>query len=208
MDEDSSARTLDLIGGDLCLDLANTAGNHNTDEPHEHLPSFGALVGWSEHAGILTRRQARALLEQAARRPAEAQRALDSAIVLRESLYRIFSAVARKDRVAAGDLDTLNDYLSQALPHARIVKDGDRLAWDWERPEHALDQMLWPIARSAADLLTSERLVRVRECEGDECGWLFMDTSKNHSRRWCSMGDCGNRAKVSRFYRRRRAAAA
>lgn len=207
MDGESKAGTLDLIGGELCLDFVNTVGNHKGEEPDEHLTTFDALVVWSEHVGILTHRRARALRAESARQPAQAQRILHSAIELRESLYRLFSAVAGRRPAESQDVNTLNDHLSRAMPHVRIIKDADGFQWDWDRPEDALDQMLWPVARSAADLLTSDRLVSVRECEGDDCGWLFVDTSKNHSRRWCSMGDCGNRAKVSRFYQRRREAA-
>ena len=88
--------------------------------------------------------------------------------------------------------------------HARIVSTKEGFKWDWSE-ELALDRMLWFIARSAADLLTSGNLDRVRQCGDEECGWLFIDTTKNRSRRWCDMTDCGNRAKARRHYSRLRA---
>ena len=198
------AGTLELIGGEVCLDFTNTVGNHNTDEPHEHLPSYAALVAWSEHAGVLPARASRRLLQEAVRRPAEAQATFERALALRETLYRIFSAISAESKPKASDVELLNQNLAEALSHERIVMAENAFRWDWARAEDALDQMLWPIARSAANLLTSGKIARVRECDSEACGWLFVDVSKNHSRRWCSMDDCGNRAKVHRFYERKR----
>jgi predicted RNA-binding Zn ribbon-like protein len=70
-----------------------------------------------------------------------------------------------------------------------------------------LELPLWILARSAADLLTSEQHAYVRQCASEECTWLFIDRSKNHSRRWCDMGDCGNREKARRLRARKRAEA-
>ena len=108
------------------------------------------------------------------------------------------------DYTAAADLDALNATLARALPHLRIVPEADAYAWNWAGEEDALDSMLWPVARSAGDLLTSDELKRVGECQGDGCGWLFLDMSRNRSRRWCDMGDCGNRAKARRHYHRQK----
>ena len=88
-----------------------------------------------------------------------------------------------------------------------MAPSGQCYTWEWAKYDQDLDRPLWPVARTAADLLTSGRLDRVRECPGaDGCGWLFYDTSKNGSRRWCSMEGCGNVAKARRLYARRRAA--
>lgn len=203
--EEQRAGTLDLIGGELALDFTNTVSDHDVENRNEHLQSYVSLLAWARHTGILTNAAALRLQQKAARQPVEAQIVLDRAIALRESLYRIFLAAAGGEKPAAGDLNVLNASLALALSHARVVPVQEGLAWGWERSEDALDQILWPVARSAADLLTSDRIGRVRECNGDTCGWLFVDTSKNHSRRWCSMSDCGNRAKAHRFYKRKRA---
>lgn len=197
--------TFELVGGDLSLDFANTVGSHGSDEPNEHLTGYPELVAWSRQAGILSNRAAQRLVQEAARRPKEARQVLANAIGLREALYRIFSAVSEGVAPKATDLDTLNSALSLALAHVRIVTSEQGFAWDWPRDEDALDQMLWPVARSAADLLTSTERSKVRECANKTCGWLFVDTSKNHSRLWCSMSDCGNRAKARRHYARLRA---
>jgi predicted RNA-binding Zn ribbon-like protein len=196
------AGALELVSAKLCLNFANTVGNHKSDEPNERIDSYLELLAWSRHVGIFTDQLARQLARVASRHRGEAKQVLDRAMALREAIYRIFSAVSEQDAPHAADVAILNDALSSAMSRARLVRTESGFAWNWAREEGALDQMLWPIARSAAELLTSDELDSVRECANDTCGWLFVDTSKNHSRRWCSMSDCGNRAKARRHYAR------
>jgi predicted RNA-binding Zn ribbon-like protein len=206
MDEaGTNADTLKLLGGRLSLDFANTADWHASDQPVEFLTSYSDLVAWSQHVGILTDHQAQRLLKKAARRPEDATAVLERAIALREAIYRIFSAISRGRPPQAADLATFNAELSEALAQSRIVSTAQGFTWDWAGAEGALDQMLWPVVHDAAGLLTSEDLDRVGQCADDRCGWLFLDTSRNRSRRWCSMEDCGNRAKARRHYKRKRA---
>ena len=200
-DDPSVAENLQLLGGALCLDFANTVGNHKSDQPSDHLADYADLVAWSRHANILTRREAQQLLDQAARERAAADNIFQRAVALREAIYGIFTAIADGASPKTADLDLLNEALARALVHSRIVSTKEGFHWDWSE-ESTLDRMLWRIARSAADLLTSGDLNRVSQCGDEVCGWLFIDTSKNHSRRWCAMNDCGNRAKARRHYKR------
>jgi predicted RNA-binding Zn ribbon-like protein len=199
------AGTLKRIGGRLSLDFANTVDGHASDHPHEWLTSYADLVAWSQQASILTDHQGQRLLQAAARRPGDAAAVLHRAIVLREALYRILSAVSHGRLPATADLDTLNVECSATLARSRIVLTTAGFTWDWAGAEDALDRMLWPVVYDAADLLTSEELARVGECAGEDCGWLFLDQSRNRSRQWCAMEDCGNRAKARRHYARTRA---
>ena len=203
-DLETTAAALKLLGGRLCLDFANTVDWHASDHPQEFLNSYADLVGWSEHAGVLSAPQAQALLREAQRRPADATTAHRRALALREALYRLFSSLAHGRRAAKDDLAELHDALTRALPQLRLAWLGGRFTWTWAEDPLALDRMLWPVAWSAARLLTSDELGRVRECTGEGCGWLFLDQSRNRSRRWCAMEDCGNRAKARRYYARRR----
>jgi predicted RNA-binding Zn ribbon-like protein len=206
MDEaGTKAGTLKLLGGRLSLDFVNTADWHASDHPVEFLTSYSDLVAWSQHVGILTNHQAQRLLKEAARRPEDATSVLERAITLREAIYRIFSAISRGRPPQAADLATFNVELSRALAQSRIVSTAEGFTWDWAGAEDALDWMLWPVVHDVASLLTSKELDRVGQCADDRCGWLFLDTSRNRSRRWCSMEDCGNRAKVRRHYERKRA---
>ena len=206
MDEaGKNADTLKRLGGRLSLAFANTADWHASDHPVEFLTSYSDLVAWSQHVGILTDHQAQRLLKKAAHRPEDATAVLERAIVLREAIYRIFSAISHGRPPQAADLATFNAELSRALAQSRIVSTTEGFAWDWAGTEGALDGMLWPVVHDVAGLLTSAELDRVGQCADDRCGWLFLDTSRNRSRRWCSMEGCGNRAKVRRHYERKRA---
>ncbi len=189
----------------LCLAFVNTVDWRLGDHPEEKLNTYLDLVRWAERAGALPRQAAEALAAEAARRAEEARDVLARATALREAIYRVFAAGLRKKAPAGADLATLNAALTQALAQARIVAVGDGYAWAWGGTPGALDRPLWPVARSAAELLTSPELSRVRQCADDACGWLFFDRSRNRSRRWCDMKDCGNRAKARRHYRRLRA---
>jgi predicted RNA-binding Zn ribbon-like protein len=197
----------ELIGGRLCLNYANTVSTRTGPLHHEYLTSYADLLEWSLHAGILTDRDAQQLGRQAARRPTEAAAVLKQAIAVRETIYRIFSAIAHQRAPAKADVATLNAALAQALSRLRVLPSGESFEWQWVQDSRALDIMLWPVVRSAADLLTSADLRRVRQCARREgCDWLFVDSSKNQSRRWCSMSTCGSRAKARRYYQRKRAA--
>ena len=200
----SPAPAFDLSGGRVCLDFANTLSKRLASHPRELLVGYGNLVAWSQQAGVVTEHEARALLREAQRHPAEAAAVLERAIHLREAIYRIFSAVAAQRRAEGGDLAALNAALADALPLLGLVPAGDRFAWEWMTNGQRLDRMLWPVARSTADLLTSAELTKVRECEAESCAWLFLDRSRNRSRRWCDMGVCGNRAKARRHYERKK----
>jgi predicted RNA-binding Zn ribbon-like protein len=198
----------ELSGGWLCLDFANTLEDRPSTHPQELLNSYSDLLSWSKQAQVLTDQEAHQLLAEAARRPAEASGVLKRAIALREVIYRIFNALAEDASPEENDLVSLNRAIAEAMTHAHLVPQVDGFAWDWDGNDRNLDRMLWPVVRSAADLLTSDELHDVRVCASDTCNWLFIDTSKNHSRRWCSMKSCGNRAKARRHYDRKKGSSA
>lgn len=200
----SAAPAFDLSGGRVCLDFANTLSKRLASHPRELLSGYGDLVAWGRQAGVVTEREAGALIREAKRRPAEAAAVLERAVHLREAIYRIFSAVAAERPAEGDDLATLNAALAEALPLLGLVPKANQFAWEWTTNGQRLDRMLWPVARSAADLLTSAELAKVRECGAESCAWLFMDRSRNRSRRWCDMKGCGNRAKARRHYERKK----
>lgn len=198
---------LEFIGGWLCLDWANTVSARSGLSRHEYLTCYADLLEWSRRAGVLTQRDVQRLERDAVRHPAEAAAALDQAIGVRETIYRIFAAIANQQAPRKADAASLNAALTGALSRLQVLPAEKGFVWQWAREPRALDMMLWPIVRSAADLLTSTRLFRVRQCARREgCDWLFVDTSRNQSRRWCSMSMCGSRTKSRRYYQRKRAA--
>ncbi len=196
--------TFDLTGGHLSLDFANTLDDRASTSPREYLNSYDDLLAWSQQAQTVTDVEARQLREQAEKHPDKAAAVLRRAIVLREALFRILSAVAQGGSPQDEDLAILNAMLSEAMCHLRIVPQTEGFQWNWSKGTDHLDRVLWPVVRSSADLLTSDELNDTRVCASETCDWLFLDTSKNHSRRWCNMKSCGNRAKARRHYERTR----
>jgi predicted RNA-binding Zn ribbon-like protein len=170
----------------------------------DRLKGYADLLAWSSAAGTLSAGPS-ALGRAARARPAEAEAALERARELREALYRIFAARIEGTKPARNDLARLNRELARAQAHLGLEPQGDGFVWSWNTDAPELDLPLWPIARAAAELLTSSERALVKRCASDTCLWLFLDRTKNHARRWCNMKVCGNRAKVRRH--RKRAAA-
>ncbi len=198
--------TLQLTTERLCLDFANTVNWHAGPQPDEELKQYGDLLNWSRKIGLVDERQAQHLCHEAERRPMEAAAVLDHAHETREAIYHLLAAQAHGHSGDEADVRVLNAALAEALSHARLTLTADGFGWDWSAADpNALDQMLWPVVQSAVDLLTSPELERVGQCADDRgCGWLFLDTTKNRSRRWCDMRDCGNRAKARRHYAKKK----
>jgi len=193
-----------IIAGALCLDFINTLDNRPAPERHKELLStYRDWVEWAAQAGAARPAQKGALLSAAARHPDVATAALRKAIELRECLYRIVRASLRNQRPDPSDMERFNGFLGASLANLQLKArhGGFRLQWS-EESEPVLDSLLWPIAKSASDLLTSGDLGKVRECDSPSCRWMFVDRSKNHTRRWCDMKACGNRLKARRFYHR------
>ena len=195
-----------LLGGRLCLDFANTVDGRNGEHPIQYLSRYSDLVYWSVRAGALSEHSAAQLLARSVQEPNAADELFRLALALREALYRVFAAAIAGERAPASDLEVVNVSLAAAMGEARLFVTGETLTWGWRYEDESLNCLLWPIVRSAAELLTSPDLACVRECPGVDCDWLFLDTSKNHSRQWCAMDSCGNRAKARRHYVRKRAA--
>ncbi len=192
-----------IIAGELCLDFVNTLDNRPVpDRRKELLPTYQDLADWAVQAGALSALHRAALLREAGTHPQAAEQALSKAITLRECLYRIISTTLRNQQASSADLVAFNAYRGEALSNLQLkaARNGFRLVWK-EDPSR-LDSILWPIVRSASDLLTSPDLGNVHECDMPSCRWIFVDRSKNHRRRWCDMKVCGNRAKARKFYRR------
>jgi predicted RNA-binding Zn ribbon-like protein len=201
-----SIEDLELFGGRLCLDFANTVEPRRADVAgHDHLSSYAELVRWGAYVGTVDEDTAQRLRRAADEHPEEAEDVLGEAVELREAIYRTFHGLARAEKPDPEDLDVLGEAYAKAMPRSRIVATdtgGFELGW---QDADSLEAPLWPVARSAVELLTEAEPGRIKQCSIDEgCGWLFYDDSKNNSRRWCSMQGCGSRAKMRRMYARRR----
>jgi predicted RNA-binding Zn ribbon-like protein len=196
--------TFSWIGGALCLDFANTVSNHRALNPGEKLRTFEDLIVWCHRAGILDESASNEMLRQGAIAPAQGERLLHLAVDFREALYRAFCEISQGKQASKCDLEVINALLARTPITLQIGTEGERLVC--VRTGCMLDEarLLGPVAWSAAELLGSNKsLGKVRECAGEQCGWLFLDMTKNHSRRWCAMDDCGCKAKAKRYYRRK-----
>lgn len=197
-----------LIGNAVCLDFANTLETHR-----DHLRGdYGQLLAWGGHADMLDPRLGGRLRRRAKAEPATAAGVMDQAVRLRTAICRVFAAVATGASPAAAELAVLRDDYAAAIRAAVLTPAGHGLGWAWPDDSFAAGRVepltwpLWPIAASAAQLATApEQLQRVKLCAGEGCNWLFLDTSKNRSRRWCLMRYCGNVGKSRRQAARRRA---
>lgn len=213
---DRPAAKIKLIGGRLCLDFANTVGGRVASstakkgvEAYElrddKLADYYDLLAWSMRVGLLADEAATRLARDAKLRGSEASEVWERAIALREVVYRISLAVMSETQTRAKDIELLNRELAVARGRMILARDEEgNFFWKWNETKDSLDQMLWRVADSAAEMLTASDLTRLRRCHGENCGWLFEDTSRNRSRQWCDMQDCGNIAKVRRFRSRMR----
>ncbi len=205
------------IAGHLCLDFVNTLAWRGDDRPNERLARYGDLVTWCLGAGTLTPNGAKALRGHAAAHPTAAEAVLVRARDLREALHRLFAGDPSAQ--LPGDLPAVNAALARAPARQRLGWQDGGFAWPGEAGDAGtadLDQVLWPIVWSGVDLLVAlparggrgravgRAIGRVKACADAACGALFYDASRNRSRRWCVMEDCGNRAKARRHYARRK----
>ncbi len=194
----------ELDAGNLALDFANTMDWHASDDPVETIPSYMHLIAWAHQSGVIDDSEADHLAGEAARRPADANRALARTRAAREAMFRIFRARASGVAPEPRDLRLFNRSLRRALAHLQIDSNKGELTWSWADKDVELERPWWAVARAAADLMVSPEARRVRMCADERCGWLFVDTTRNRSRRWCSMESCGNRNKARRHYARAR----
>jgi predicted RNA-binding Zn ribbon-like protein len=202
----------ELIAGAVCLDFINTLDDRFTNQPKELLESYLDLARFGEDSGIIDDSVVDRLIARTETSPAEAKNALEAGIELREAMFAVFTAIATKKQIPRVPLMTLNGYIQGAAQHAQLVpadtgqvtKTVAPFEWRFDALPLGCKDPLWPIARSAADLLASDQLANVRMCAAKNCEWFFLDTSKNHARRWCDMTKCGNRAKARAFYTRQK----
>ena len=195
-----------LIGARPCLDFVNTVGGRDEGGRirRDDIPDYDSLLRWSTFASIVGPSEADRLRDRARHARPGARRVLRRAVRFREALYRIGKALIESEPPEESELRILDRELREARQHQRLVARRRRLESDWIPEPKRLDRVLWPIALSAASVFGSDEVGQLKQCGGTSCGWLFLDTTRNHSRQWCRMADCGNVAKVRRFRKRHR----
>jgi predicted RNA-binding Zn ribbon-like protein len=195
-----NASNFKLLGGVPCLDFVNTKNWHADEKPYDFFGSYSGLLQWSLQLALITPSQAEQLFNLAEQQTQRAQTVLEQTQQLRKTIYDLFFDIANGQELSDIELDRFNSAWRKSLASMQVRPIQKTFRWEWMGSDNTLDSMLWPVLHSAAELLISEKLNRVRNCEG--CGWLFLDTTKGGRRRWCDMSICGNRAKSKRHYAR------
>jgi predicted RNA-binding Zn ribbon-like protein len=194
----------DLDAGHPALNFVNTLEWRGSSSPNDLLMEISNFIEWALAAELVDAGGANAIRVHVKKHPRVSQQSFKRIVAARELFYRIFSSIAQDDEPIESDLLGFNKILSDANSQVKLVKQSGGYQWSWEYDALSLDVVLWMLARAAAELLTSSDLQRLGECADDRgCAYIFIDVSRNHSRRWCSMDGCGNRAKAQRHYRRK-----
>lgn len=189
-----------LDGGAPCLDFVNTVPDRKDGSGRDNLGSMDDLLYWARKAGVITDSIYSALGRIAAKSPGKARAFFEEAIAARSLIYSIFFPISLGRKIATADLERFNALRAQYAPHLVIGQHKDRVVEQWAFPPDSFHLITATLIRSANQLLLSDRLRRVKECPN--CGWLFLDTTKNGKRRWCSMEDCGSNVKALEYYYR------
>lgn len=195
------------VGGDSALDLVNTVDWTSRGPIAERLTTYERLTRWAEGGELISVRLGEALRHRALEHPRVAVRALDRAVELRWTLRRIFVEIAHARPIPSDAMAELNASVAITMARLQLAPDreteGNALRWSWAGAGEHLDSILWPVVRSAALLLVSDEANRIRECGATDCGWQYVDRSRNGLRRWCQMEVCGTREKSRRRAERR-----
>ncbi|MGH9382831.1 MAG: CGNR zinc finger domain-containing protein [Vicinamibacterales bacterium] len=186
------------LDANRALAFVNTLSARPTAAPSERLVSYEALVDWAREEKLIAPAVSKRLSALARRHPQQAAAALARALELREAVYGVVAALDAKRTPAAAALDTISRDLAWAYSTGRLVLHAEALHWV-SGSQDDLNRVLWEVARTVGRLVTSPGLAKVRLCAAGDCGWLFLDDTKNRSRRWCDMKICGNREKLRRF---------
>ncbi|GEP98609.1 CGNR zinc finger domain-containing protein [Chitinophaga cymbidii] len=199
MPVEKSIQNMRLDGGLLCLDFVNTVDNRRREDAHQYLQHYRHLLEFCAYTGAVTAKERQVLEKMARAFPRQAQQEFEKAIGLRELLYTVFSGIIAKGKPPARELQQLGELTAQAFGHIELLQ-APHIQLGFARP--ALEQPFRRIIQDAVALLTGKELPMLKKCPA--CHWLFVDRSKNHSRRWCSMATCGDVAKVKEAYHRKK----
>jgi predicted RNA-binding Zn ribbon-like protein len=191
---------LPFLGGNLSLDFLNTVHDRHEEPLRNLLQNYLDVVTWVHLADAISNSQKENLLRLGQENQLQANQIYKDALQLREAFYDAVIDLINGDVVSPISMHLINQWLPKAFSNLEFTQLEYRLALDWKEENFGLESILWPIIRSFADLVTTDECNRIKQCPN--CGYLFVDNSKNKSRRWCSMEICGNRVKARRFAKR------
>jgi predicted RNA-binding Zn ribbon-like protein len=199
------------LHGSPALDFVNTLDNrfNKADgsaavRPREELiKTYNDLLRFLTQSELLTEvetRELRRIYSSTRKQEQVCNQILHEARDFREHLAAVTYALVDKLEIPEPSLVVLDNSIKNVFAHRRLVTEDTHLTWRWDGIACDLASPLWLLAKAAADQLLSENVSRIRSCAAETCRWLFLDTSKNHTRRWCNMKICGNRMKAHRYH--------
>jgi len=193
---------LPSLGGDLSLDFVNTVHDRHEEPLRNLLQNYLDLVVWVYSADAITNSQKERLLNKGRENQTKANQVYKDALQLREALYDFVATMINRGDISPVNLQMINQWLSRAFSNLELTQLSGHFVLNWNAENFELESVLWPIIRAFSDLVVSEDRKRIKQC--GNCGYLFVDNSKNKSRRWCSMEICGNRVKARRYAKKSR----
>ncbi len=188
----------------LCIRWVNTVSWRGRTAPTEELTDPDAWVGWLLESGTIADSEARALRETRSAAAADVEAAFMEALEARECTYRVLASQAAGQDPEDRDQERFELWTTEGLGRLTLSRAGG--AWHIERAPSigAWGELIGPCVLSAVRLLLSPSASRIRLCARPECAWMFLDSTKNRSRKWCDMSSCGNVVKARRSYARKK----
>lgn len=197
---------ISLVGGEISIDFINTVHRYDKEEEADELKDYKILLDWLLLSETINTDQYKKFKSAAKNNPEKAEHALKKAQEIRRALFKVLLSHAHKDKVDQKNLDILGEFWKEAHAHATFISKNEGGSWKFEIDKTDLMSVIYPIIDNAVILLQSKDVGKIRLCESSNCTWLFLDRSKNHSRRWCQMEICGNREKAKRHYNKQKQA--
>ena len=195
----------DLTGGHMCLDLANTVDMRLSGRPIDKLKGYEELIAFGQQAGVFSFSDAQKLQRQGRKDRSQASRLFQRVVALRETTFRILSAAATRHQVSEADVRAINAELQRLSSSSVVAPVKGQVGWCWVEKSNGVGRLVGSVVRSVVEVLTSEDIQRLRQCAAENCGWLFIDHSRSHNRRWCEMRTCGSQHKARAYYQRKTA---
>lgn len=194
----TKGRVFELTGGHPALDLVNTLDwRFRESGPEELLEDYGDVVRFAEQTGLISGADGRKLLRTV---PAiKGERVLAAVRELREAAADVLYAAVEGKNPTGAAVKRLENCIASAREQQELGWKDNKLEWSIQQTGSLPTVPLWLLTVSTEALVISEQMRLLRECGNAECRWLFLDVSKNHTRRWCDMKICGNRMKARRF---------
>lgn len=188
----------DIVGGNLALDLVNTVSGWNND-PEDWVPDIASFLVWARTCNVLDTREQNEAARNAKDSPVASERVLASVKELRFALWRLVDSLELRQPAEPGDLTVINEWRRRLAFSEQVIVRRNKIDFTINRDISALELPGLRVTAAALSFLRNLPAARIKTCSARDCGWKFVDQSKNRSRRWCDMAVCGTLAKTRQY---------